>query len=259
MIVLKSDREIEAMRQAGILVARLLLELEKAIAPGVRLQELDRLAEDFLRSHGAVPAFKGYGEVPSQRPPFPASICTSVNEQVVHGVPGRRPLREGDIVSIDVGALLDGFYGDAAATFPVGETSPDARRLLQVTREALAAGIGKAVAGNHLSDISHAVQAYVEERGFSVVREFVGHGIGRQMHEDPQVPNFGPPGLGPVLRPGMTLAIEPMVNAGGSDVLVLADGWTVVTADGTLSAHFEHTVAITANGPLVLTIPPEGE
>jgi len=258
LIVLKSERELEVMRRAGRLVARLLEELGRRVAPGVRLRDLDRFAEEFILRHGAVPAFKGYGGIPGQRPPFPATICASVNEQVVHGVPGDRRLREGDIVSIDVGLLLDGFYGDAAATFPVGEVSEEASRLLEVTRGALWEGIARARAGNRLSDISHAVQSYVESRGFSVVRDFVGHGIGRQMHEDPQVPNFGPPGLGPVLRPGMTLAIEPMVNAGGPEVVVLADGWTTATADGKLSAHFEHTVAITADGPLVLTDPREG-
>ncbi|MDI6894010.1 MAG: type I methionyl aminopeptidase [Bacillota bacterium] len=258
MIVLKSERELEVMRGAGRLVARLLEALGERVAPGVRLRELDRFAEDFILRHGAVPAFKGYGEIPGQRPPFPATICASVNDQVVHGVPGSRRLREGDIVSVDVGLLLEGYYGDAAATFPVGEVSEEASHLLEVTRGALLEGIARARAGNHLSDISHSVQSYAEARGFSVVREFVGHGIGRHMHEDPQVPNFGPPGLGPVLRPGMTLAIEPMVNAGGPEVVVLSDGWTAVTADGKLSAHFEHTVAITANGPLILTDPREG-
>jgi len=258
LIILKSERELEVMRRAGRLVGRLLEELAGRVAPGVRLRDLDRFAEDFILRHGGIPAFKGYGEVPGQRPPFPATICASVNDQVVHGVPGSRRLREGDIVSIDVGVLLDGFYGDAAATFPVGRVSEEATRLLEVTKAALMAGIARARAGNHLSDISHAVQAYVESHGFSVVRDFVGHGIGRHMHEDPQLPNFGPPGMGPVLRPGLTLAIEPMVNAGGPDVVVLSDGWTVVTADGTLSAHFEHTVAITADGPLILTDPREG-
>ncbi|HHY93620.1 MAG TPA: type I methionyl aminopeptidase [Firmicutes bacterium] len=257
MIVLKSEREIALMRRAGALVARVLQELGKAVAPGVRLSDLDRLAEDIIRSAGAVPAFKHYGEIPGQRPPFPASICASLNEQVVHGVPDGRRLREGDVLSVDVGAFLEGFCGDAAATFPVGRISPLAEKLLRVTREALMAGVAMAVPGNHLSDISHAVQTYAEKNGFSVVREFVGHGVGREMHEDPQVPNFGPPGLGPVLRPGMTLAIEPMVNAGGPEVVVLGDGWTVVTADGSLSAHFEHSVAVTTDTPLILTWPEE--
>lgn len=257
MIILKSARELEVMRRAGRLVARLLEELGARVAPGVRLRDLDSFAEEFIRRHGGVPAFKGYGEIPGQRPPFPATICASVNEQVVHGVPGGRRLREGDIVSVDVGVLLDGYYGDAAATFPVGKVSEEAMRLLEVTRAALGEGIARARAGCHLSDISHAVQSFVEARGYSVVREFVGHGIGRNMHEDPQIPNFGPPGMGPLLRPGMTLAIEPMVNAGVPDVVVLADGWTAVTADGRLSAHFEHTVAVTADGALILTDPRE--
>lgn len=234
------------MRKAGRIVALTLRELEKAINPGVTTGELSALAEDFIRSQRARPAFKGlYG--------FPASICTSVNEQVVHGIPGPRRLEAGDIISIDVGAEVHGYYGDAAATFPVGEIDSGAARLLRVTEEALYEGIKKAVAGNRLTDISHAIQTYVEKHGFSVVRDFVGHGIGSRMHEDPQVPNFGPPGRGPRLEEGMTLAIEPMVNAGTYEVAVLEDNWTVVTKDGKLSAHFEHTVVVRNGAAEILT------
>ncbi|GFN23025.1 type I methionyl aminopeptidase [Thermanaeromonas sp. C210] len=247
MIILKGRREIEFMRQAGRVVAEALAALERRIAPGVTTLELNRLAEEILERRGAVPAFKGYRG-------FPASICTSVNEEVVHGIPGLKKLVEGDIISIDIGAVINGYYGDAAATFPVGVIDEEKRRLLEVTREALWQGIRHAVVGNRLSDISYAIQSHVEKEGFSVVRDYVGHGIGSQMHEEPQVPNFGSPGRGPRLRPGMTLAIEPMVNAGGHQVMTREDGWTVVTADGRPSAHFEHTVAITDNGPEVLTL-----
>jgi len=248
MITRKSTRELRYMRDAGRVVASVFQELEKAIRPGVTTGELDRLAEDFIIRQGARPAFKGlYG--------FPAAICTSVNEQVVHGIPGLRKLEAGDIISIDIGAEINGYFGDAAVTFPVGDISPEARRLLDVTRDALYAGIDVARTGNRLSDISHAIQSYVENHGFSVVRDYVGHGIGRKMHEDPQVPNFGRPGRGPRLEPGMTLAIEPMVNAGTYEVVTLDDGWTVVTRDGSLSAHFEHTVAITNGAAEILTRP----
>ncbi|MBE3580332.1 MAG: type I methionyl aminopeptidase [Thermoanaerobacteraceae bacterium] len=247
MIILKGRREIEFMRQAGRVVAEALAALERRIAPGVTTLELNRLAEEILERRGAVPAFKGYRG-------FPASICTSVNEEVVHGIPGLKKLVEGDIISIDIGAVINGYYGDAAATFPVGVIDEEKRRLLEVTREALWQGIRHAVVGKRLSDISYAIQSHVEKEGFSVVRDYVGHGIGSQMHEEPQVPNFGSPGRGPRLRPGMTLAIEPMVNAGGHQVMTREDGWTVVTADGRPSAHFEHTVAITDNGPEVLTL-----
>ncbi|HBT46545.1 MAG TPA: type I methionyl aminopeptidase [Peptococcaceae bacterium] len=247
MIILKGRREIELMRRAGQVVAEALAALERRIAPGVTTWELNRLAEEILERRGAVPAFKGYRG-------FPASICASVNEEVVHGIPGLKKLVEGDIISIDIGAVINGYYGDAAATFPVGAIDEEKRRLLEVTSEALWQGIRRAVVGNRLSDISHAIQSHVEKAGFSVVRDYVGHGIGRQMHEEPQVPNFGSPGRGPRLRPGMTLAIEPMVNAGGYQVVTREDGWTVVTADGRPSAHFEHTVAITDNGPEVLTL-----
>jgi len=247
MIILKGRREIELMRRAGRVVAEVLAVLEKHIAPGVTTLELNRIAEEALSRRGAIPAFKGYRG-------FPASICVAINQEVVHGIPSLKKLAEGDIISIDIGAIVEGYYGDAAATFPVGSIDEEKERLLKVTREALWQGIKQAVAGNRLSDISHAIQKHVESNGFSVVRDYVGHGIGREMHEDPQVPNFGPPGRGPRLRPGMTLAIEPMVNAGTHEVITLSDGWTVVTADGKPSAHFEHTVAITEEGPDVLTL-----
>ncbi|MCG0277398.1 MAG: type I methionyl aminopeptidase [Thermanaeromonas sp.] len=247
MIILKGRREIELMRRAGRVVAEVLAILEEHIAPGVTTLELDRIAEEALIRRGAIPAFKGYRG-------FPASICVAVNQEVVHGIPGLKRLVEGDIISIDIGAVIEGYYGDAAATFPVGSVDEEKERLLKVTQEALWQGIKQAVVGNRLSDISHAIQTHVESNGFSVVRDYVGHGIGQNMHEDPQVPNFGPPGRGPRLRPGMTLAIEPMVNAGTHEVITLPDGWTVVTADGKPSAHFEHTVAITEEGPYVLTL-----
>ncbi len=248
MIVLKSPAEIRQMRAAGRVVALTLEALGEAVRPGVTTAQLDRLAQELLDRHGAISAFKGYRG-------YPACICTSVGSVVVHGIPGPRVLEEGEIIGIDVGAIVDGYYGDAARTFPVGQVSALAQRLLQVTEEALYKGIARARPGNRLSDISHAIQAYVEAAGFSVVREFVGHGIGRQMHEEPQVPNLGPPGRGPRLKAGMTLAIEPMVNAGRPEVMLLDDQWTVVTRDGSLSAHFEHTVAITPDGPEILTVP----
>lgn len=248
MITRKSTRELRYMRDAGRVVAQVFQELEKVIRPGVTTGELNALAEDFITRQGARPAFKGlYG--------FPAAICTSVNEQVVHGIPGLRRLEAGDIISIDIGAEINGYFGDAAVTFPVGEISPEAQRLVDVTREALYTGIRAARCGNRLSDISHAIQSYVESHGFSVVRDYVGHGIGRKMHEDPQVPNFGRPGRGPRLEPGITLAIEPMVNAGTHEVRTMDDNWTVVTRDGSLSAHFEHTVAITNGAAEILTRP----
>jgi methionyl aminopeptidase len=218
------------------------------VQPGITTIELDREAELFIRSRGATPAFKGYHG-------FPATLCTSVNEVVVHGIPGPQTLESGDIVSIDVGALLDGFYSDAARTFPVGTISPKARRLLEVTRASLEAGIAQALPGNHLYDISAAVQKVAESGGFSVVRDFVGHGIGRNLHEAPQIPNFGKRGKGPVLQEGMTLAIEPMVNMGTHKVLIKSDGWTAVTEDSSLSAHFENSIAITKDGPVVLSAP----
>lgn len=246
MIILKSEREIQSMRDAGRIVAQTLAELKTAIKPGVTTLELDQIAEDFIIKQGAQPAFKGYQG-------FPASICSSVNEQVVHGIPGLKKLKNGDTVSIDIGTILNGYYGDAAFTFPVGEIDAQVQQLLTVTEQSLYKGIEQAIAGNRLSDISHAVQTHAEQYGYGVVRDYVGHGIGRNMHEDPQIPNYGTPGHGPRLKPGMALAIEPMINMGTHVVKVLKDGWTVVTADGKPSAHFEHTVAITPDGTEILT------
>ncbi|MHB1399501.1 MAG: type I methionyl aminopeptidase [Trichloromonadaceae bacterium] len=246
MVALKSASELQKMRVAGQMVGEILALLRERIVPGVTTVELDAFAEKECQKRKARPAFKGYGG-------FPFTICASLNEKVVHGFADGTPLVEGDILSIDFGVLYDGFYGDAAITVPVGRISTQAQRLLQVTEESLDQAIAAAVVGGRLSDISHAVQAWVEPAGFSVVREFVGHGIGRQLHESPQVPNFGVRGQGPRLKAGMTLAIEPMINAGVPDIKILADGWTAVTADGALSAHFEHTVAITDGGPEVLT------
>jgi methionyl aminopeptidase len=235
------------MREAGRLVGEVLTELAAQIAPGVTTADLDELAEKRIRRAGAIPAFKGYHG-------YPATICASVNEEVIHGIPsGRRILNEGDVISIDVGASLDGYFGDSAVTLAVGQVSEEAAMLLRVTDESLYKAIEAVKPGGRISDIGHAVQKHVEAYGFSVVREFVGHGIGQKMHEEPQVPNYGEPGRGPRLTEGMVLAIEPMVNAGKPAVKVLADGWTAVTRDGSLSAHFEHTVAVTADGPWVLT------
>jgi methionyl aminopeptidase len=245
-VFLRGKEEIEAIRAAARLVAQTLAMLGQEVRPGVSTASLDRLAESFIREHGARPAFKGYRG-------FPASICPSINNEVVHGIPGSRELVEGDIVGVDVGVEKGGFYGDAAFTFPVGTVSEDARRLLQVTREALMRGVAEAKAGNRVGDISHAIQSYVEAQGFSVVRSLVGHGIGRHMHEEPQVPNYGTPDRGPRLMAGQVLAIEPMVNIGAPDVLTQPDGWTVVTKDGSLSAHFEHTVAVGPEGPEILS------
>jgi len=252
MIPLKTPQEIEAIGRAGEILARLFDELRPHVAPGVTTAKLDRIAEDFIRSHeGAEPAFKGlYG--------FPASLCTSVNEEVVHGIPStRRTLAEGDIISIDAGVRLDGWYADTAQTLPVGEIDEETERLLRVTSEALTAGIEQAQPGKRIGDIGHAVQTVAEAAGFTVVRELVGHGVGRGPHEEPQVPNFGRPGKGVQLRPGLVLAIEPMVNAGVAGVRTLADKWTVVTLDRRRSAHFEHTVAITEAGPRILTALPQ--
>lgn len=247
MVVIKTEKQIGKMRRAGAVVAGVLQRMAESVRPGVTTAELDRIAEEEIVRSGAIPSFKGYRG-------FPASICASVNEEVIHGIPGGRVLLDGDIIGIDVGATVDGYCGDAAATFPVGVISSDSARLLDTTREALEAAIGKCRVGNRIGDISHAVQSYAQARGYSVVREFVGHGVGRSMHEDPQVPNFGPPGVGPRLRPGMTLAIEPMINMGTFEVEVLDNGWTVVTRDRMRSAHFEHTVLITDDGPEILTI-----
>ncbi len=246
MIVLKSAAELEKMRAAGRIVAEILALLEQRIKPGVTSAELDQLAEQTCLRHGGKPAFKGYGG-------FPYALCASPNDRVVHGFPDRRPLEAGEILSIDFGVFYLGYYGDAAITVPVGQVDETTVKLVETTRQSLAQAIAKAVPGGRLSDISHAVQAWVEPRGFSVVREFVGHGIGRQLHEAPQLPNFGAPGQGPRLKPGMTLAIEPMINAGVPGVRILEDGWTAVTQDGKRSAHFEHTVAITEHGPEILT------
>jgi methionyl aminopeptidase len=249
VIIRKSAAELEQMARAGEVVADTLTLLGQHVRPGTTTEELDRIADEFIRSRGGVPTFKGY-----RGPyPYPASICTSPNDVVVHGIPDGYELREGDVLSVDVGVTLDGFVADSAYTFPVGEIDAEAERLLEVCNAALHAGIEQAQAGGRLSDISHAVQRVTEEAGFSVVKSLVGHGVGRSMHEDPQIPNYGEPGRGPTLAPGMTLAIEPMINAGGQDVVVRPDQWTIATADGSLSAHFEHTVAVTEEGPRILT------
>jgi len=248
VIVRKSANELETMREAGRISARALRLVGEAVRPGISTAELDAIAESAIRADGAQPAFKGYHG-------FPATLCTSLNSQVVHGIPSSKiVLTEGDVLSVDVGAIFGGYYGDNAATFPVGVVSDDAARLLDTTAESLHAGIAQCVVGNHLHDIGAAVQAVAEAQGFGVVREYVGHGIGRAMHEDPNVPNYGTPGTGPRLEKGMVLAIEPMINAGTHAVDALSDGWTVVTRDGSLSAHFEHTVAVTDDGPLILTV-----
>jgi methionyl aminopeptidase len=248
MINIRTPQEIEIMRQNNRLVAHVLQKLKEAIKPSITTVELDQLAERAIREAGATPAFKGYRG-------YPASLCVSINEEVVHGIPGPRRLQEGEIVSLDVGVYRNGYYGDAAITVPVGKMSEQAARLLEVTQQALAKGIEQATHGNRLLDISHAIQSWVESQGFSVVRDFVGHGIGRELHEDPQVPNFGPPHQGPRLRPGMILAIEPMINVGTWRVKILEDGWTVVTADKSLSAHCEHTIAISDGEPDILSLP----
>ena len=242
MIILKTSEEIELIARASKVVAESQAVLIKEIRPGITTLQLDQLAEECIRDRGGIPAFKGYRN-------FPKTLCASINDQVVHGIPSDRVLIEGDIIGLDLGAIVGGFYGDAAVTVSVGNVSPEIARLLTVTKEALEKGISQAVVGNRLSDISHAIQSHVETAGYSVVRDFVGHGIGRQLHEEPQVPNYGRPGQGPRLRVGMVLAIEPMVNMGGYAVRVLDDGWTAVTCDRSLSAHFEHTVAIQPSGP----------
>jgi methionyl aminopeptidase len=248
MIVRKSSQEIAKMREAGRIVAGVLDMLEEHIQPGVRTETLNQLAEDYIRERRGVPSFLGYRG-------FPASICTSVNDVVVHGIPGKAKLKQGDIIGIDVGVILDGYHADAARTYPIGEISDMAQRLMSVTREALEAGIAACRPGKRLGDVSNSIQRVVEGGGFSVVVQFVGHGIGSEMHEEPQIPNFGPPDRGPLLESGMTFALEPMVNEGVYEVEVDDDGWTVHTIDGKLSAHFEHTVAVTDAGPSVLTLP----
>nr|BCX00614.1 MAG: methionine aminopeptidase [Bacteroidota bacterium] len=250
MIALKSEWEIERIRAACELVGRTLAEVARHIAPGVRTRELDAVAEAYIREHGGKPAFKGY-QVGGRR--FPATLCVSVNEEVVHGIPGDRVLAYGDLVSIDCGVLLEGYYGDSAYTFVVGDTSPENRRLIQVTYEALYRGIEQAVPGHTVGHIGAAIQAHVEANGFQVVRDLVGHGVGRHLHEDPPVPNYGRPGQGPRLMPGMTLAIEPMVNRGTWKVRTRKDGWTIVTADGSPSAHFEHVIVVRNEGAEILT------
>ena len=249
MIVLKTGRELSVMREACRISAGALQLVGKAIEPGITTAELDKIAEDYIRSKGAVPNFKNYQG-------YPATACISVNNEVIHGIPSKkRVIKQGDIVSVDLGALFNGYHGDNAATFACGDISEEAKRLMDATRESLYEGIKAAVAGGRIGDIGHAVQSYIEARGYSVVRKFVGHGIGTKLHEAPEVPNFGAPSRGIRLMPGMTLAIEPMVNAGGSEVEIMPDGWTVLTKDGSLSAHFEHTVAITSSGPQIMTIP----
>jgi len=246
VIVCKSPAEIEKMRAASQLVAQVLEALAAMVEPGISTADLDAAAEQRVRAAGAEPAFKGYRG-------YPATLCASANEQVIHGIPNRTPLKAGDIISLDMGVKLNGFYGDSAVTVPVGVVDDRARELLRVTQEALQKGIAQVRVGGRISDIGHAIQKHVEAHGFSVVREFVGHGIGSSLHEEPQIANYGEPGRGPRLAEGMTLAIEPMVNVGKPAVKVLSDGWTAVTKDGSLSAHFEHTVAVTKNGPDVLT------
>ncbi len=246
MIILKSPQEIEVMARAGEIVADVMKALQDVITEGATTRELEQFADERIRRLGGKSAFKGYRG-------YPASICTSVNEVIVHGIPSSRKLKDGDIISVDIGVYYEGFFGDAAYTFSVGDVDPETSKLLRVTEEALFLGIGMAVEGNRLYDISHAIQEHVEKHGFSVVRTFVGHGIGRQLHEEPQVPNFGAAGQGPRLRQGMTLAIEPMVNAGTFDVRILDDGWTAVTQDGKRSAHFEHTIVVMPDVARILT------
>jgi len=247
VVLLKSPAELEKMRRAGAVVAQVLVEIAELVKPGATTADLDLFAQTRTKELGAKPAFKGYHG-------FPATLCVSVNEEVVHGIPSKkRILKEGDIVGIDFGVILDGWFGDSARTFAVGKIAPEAQKLLEITEKSLHLGIEQARAGQHLFDIGHAVQNFVESHGYSVVREFVGHGIGKSLHEDPQVPNFGIRGKGMLLKPGMVLAIEPMINAGKPEVRVLSDGWTAVTVDKALSAHFEHTVAITEQGPEILT------
>jgi methionyl aminopeptidase len=246
VIIRKSSFEIEAMAKAGALVAETLALCAEVLEPGLAMVELDQIAEEHVRAHGGVPTSKGYKG-------FPAALCISPNSMVVHGIPSGYRAQEGDLISVDLGITLNGLVADSAVTLPVGEIDPEAQRLLDVCQEALAAGIEQAQAGNRLSDISHAVQTVVEDAGFSVVRSLVGHGVGRSYHEDPQIPNYGPPGRGPLLQEGMTLAIEPMITAGGPDVYVHEDDWSISSVDESLAAHFEHTVAVTADGPRILT------
>jgi methionyl aminopeptidase len=246
MILLKSSQEIARMEVANRIVAEILESLREKVRPGVETRELDEMAEELCHKNQVQPAFKGYRG-------YPRSVCISVNDEIVHGIPGPRKLAAGDLVSLDFGVKYDGYYGDAAITVPVGEISPQAKTLMEATEKSLYAGIEQFKAGQYLTDISHAVQTVVEDAGFGVIREFVGHGIGRSLHEDPQIPNYGSPGRGPKLQAGMTLAIEPMVAAGSWQIRILSDGWTAVTKDGSLAAHFEHTVALTENGAVILS------
>lgn len=246
MIICKTPREIDIMRQAGKIVALTHQELKKHIVPGITTKELDTIAESFIRKHDAIPSFKGYNG-------FRGSICASVNEELVHGIPGSRVLKDGDIISIDIGAKYQGYHGDSAWTYAVGVIDDETQRLLNVTEESLYRGLEEAKPSARLSNISHAIQTYVEANNFSIVREYVGHGVGQDLHEDPQIPHYGPPNKGPRLKPGMVLAVEPMVNAGSRYVRTLKDNWTVVTQDGKMCAHFEHTIAITESGYEILT------
>jgi methionyl aminopeptidase len=246
VIIIKSPREIEHLKRSNAIVAEVFQELKTLVEPGITTKELDQMTEKIILSRGAIPAFKGYRG-------YPASVCVSINEEVVHGIPSQRRLKEGDIVSLDVGVNLNGYFGDGAITLPIGEVDREARRLVEVTEKALSIGIERAKVGNRLFDISYAIQSWVEGQGFSVVRDFVGHGIGRDLHEEPQIPNFGSPHQGPRLEKGMVFALEPMVNEGTYEVKILLDGWTVVTVDGKRSAHFEHTIAITEKGTEILS------
>lgn len=248
MIIYKSEEEIRSMRRSNQIVAKILSELGMMIKPGIQTKDLDEYAERRTREMDAVPAFKGYRG-------YPASLCTSINEEIVHGIPSSRTLRSGDIISLDFGVVYDGFYGDAAVTYPVGEITPPAEKLIATARESFTKGVAKVKEGNRLSDVSYAIQSHVESQGFSVIRSFVGHGIGFSLHEEPQIPNFGSPGRGPKLRSGMVLAIEPMIAIGNWEVEILSDNWTAVTKDRSLSAHYEHTVALTQNGVEILSLP----
>lgn len=253
MITVKSDDELKIMREAGRIVGQTLQKLVETVKPGVTPKELDKIVRNEYARLGVIPTFLGYP--PGSRNPFPATVCVSVNNELVHGIPGKRPFEEGDIVSIDLGATYKGFVGDSAVTVPVGKITPEAQRLIDVTRESMMRGIAVTKAGNRVGQVSNAIGTYIESEGYGVVREYTGHGVGREMHEEPQVPNFGPADRGPVLRKGMVIAIEPMVTVGDWRTRKYADGWTIGTADGSLCAHFEHTVAVTENGPEILTLP----
>lgn len=252
MIVLKSEKEIAAIRKSSRIVAQVLADLRNITEPGVTTKDLDAFAEKRAREMGAVPAFKGYRD-------YPASLCTSINEEIIHGIPSSRRIREGDILGLDFGVVYDGYYGDAAVTYPVGDPGPEALRLIDAAEKAFFAGFAKIREGNRISDISHAIQNYVEAQGFSVIRAFVGHGIGMSLHEEPQIPNFGPPGRGPKIKKGLVLAIEPMISAGDWNVEIKDDSWTAITKDRSLSAHYEHTVALTLQGAEILSQPEEKE